>query len=46
MDAFAQTLDLPVRKVKFTFDGDQVKPSSSPQDLDMESDDVIDARIV
>lgn len=44
MNAFAEELSVPIAKLKFVFDGEQVEPSNTPQDLDMESDDVMDAQ--
>ena len=46
MTAFASTLDVPLYKVKFSFDGDDIQPSQTANDLDIENDDVIDARII
>ena len=42
---YAAELGLNMEAVRFTFDGEQVNPSKSPDDLDMEDDDIIDARI-
>ena len=46
MTAFAAALDVPISKVKFAFDGDDISPSQTAEDLDMENDDVIDARVL
>ena len=46
MTAFASALEVPLSKLRFTFDGDLVKPNQTAQELDMENDDVIDARAV
>lgn len=43
MTAFAEALELPLSKLRFTFDGDPVAPHQTAEDLDMENDDVIDA---
>lgn len=46
MTAFATALDVPISKVKFTFDGDDISPSQTAEDLDLENDYVIDARVL
>ena len=46
MTAFAAALEVPVKKIKFTFDGDPISPESTPSDLDLENDDIIDARLI
>ena len=46
MTAFAAALDVPLSKLRFTFDGDLVDPNQTAQDLDMENDDVIDAAAI
>lgn len=46
MTAFAAALELPVNKIKFSFDGDPVLPDQTPIDLDMDNDDIIDARLL
>lgn len=46
MTAFASALDVPLYKVKFSFDGDDIHPSQTANDVDIENDDVIDARIM
>ena len=46
MTAFAATLGMPVNMIKFTFDGDPISPDHTPNDLDMENSDIIDARLL
>ena len=46
MTAFAAALGIPTSKVKFTFDGDDISPSQTAEDLDLENDYVIDARVL
>lgn len=46
MTAFAAVLEVPVGQLQFTFDGDPVSPEQTPSDLDMDHDDIIDARLL
>lgn len=46
MTAFAAVLEVPVSQLQFTFDGDPVSPDQTPNDLDMDNDDIIDARLL
>ena len=46
MTAFAAALEVPVSQLQFTFDGESVSPDQTPSDLDMEHDDIIDARLL
>ena len=46
MTAFAAVLEVPVSRLKFTFDGDPVSAGQTPCDLEMEDDDIIDARLL
>ena len=46
MTAFAAALEVPVSQLQFTFDGDRVSPDHTPTDLDMDHDDIIDARLL
>ena len=46
MTAFAAVLEVPVSQLQFTFDGDPVSPDKTPNDLDMDNDDIIDARLL
>ena len=45
MTAFASALGISITKLKFTFDGDPIKPTQTAEELDMENDDCIDVRI-
>ena len=45
MTAFAAALEVPVNTIKFTFDGDPISPDHTPYDLEMDNDDIIDARL-
>jgi len=42
-DAFCSRVNLPNKNVKFMFDGRVLDPRSTPETLDMEDDDLIDA---
>ena len=46
MTAFAAALDVPISKVKFSFDGEDISPSQTAEDLELENDYVIDARVL
>ena len=46
MEEFAAEFGVDLDQVKFTFDGELVKQHYSPQHLDIENDDVIDAVII
>ncbi|XP_077996180.1 NFATC2-interacting protein-like [Glandiceps talaboti] len=45
MDEYSKFLDIPRNKIAFVFDGDRISPTETPQDLDMESEDVIDVLV-
>nr|XP_026483655.1 uncharacterized protein LOC113391792 [Vanessa tameamea] len=42
----AEHLELPLRKLKFEFDGDSITGSETLRDLDMEGDECIDVKII
>ena len=46
MTAFAAALEVPVSQLQFTFDGDSISPDQTPSGLDMDHDDIIDARLL
>lgn len=46
MTAFAKELGVSITKLKFSFDGDLISPTQTAEDLDMENDDCIDARVI
>ena len=46
MKAFAAELGVSVSKIAFSFDGEVIRSRQSADDLEMESDDVIDARVL
>lgn len=46
MTAFAAALDVPVNRLQFTFDGDPISPKQTPNDLEMDHDDIVDARLL
>ena len=46
MTAFAAALDVPVNRLQFTFDGDPISPQQTPNDLEMDHDDIVDARLL
>jgi hypothetical protein len=41
---FAKEMSVTYTKIKFYFDGDKINPKQTPEDLQMEEDDVIDAK--
>jgi hypothetical protein len=41
----AECLDVPVEKLKFSFDGESLNPNETPLDLDMEGGECIDVYI-
>nr|XP_006824332.1 PREDICTED: NFATC2-interacting protein-like [Saccoglossus kowalevskii] len=45
MDDYAKLIDTPRNNITFYFDGDKITPNQTPADIDIESDDVIDAVI-
>ncbi|XP_070573406.1 NFATC2-interacting protein-like [Ptychodera flava] len=45
MEEYSSWKQIPRNKVTFFFDGDKLSPQNTPQDLDMETDDVIDVMI-
>ncbi|XP_070573380.1 NFATC2-interacting protein-like [Ptychodera flava] len=45
MEEYSSWKQIPRNKVTFFFDGDKLFPQNTPQDLDMETDDVIDVMI-
>jgi len=45
MAAYCEFRKLPRSRLKFSFDGDELKGGETPEQLDMENEDVIDVRI-
>ena len=45
MDKFAESLNIPINKILFQFDGDTVKVSDTAEMLGLEDEDTIDARV-
>ena len=45
MAAYCEFRKLPRSRLKFFFDGDELKGSETPEQLDMENEDVIDVRV-
>lgn len=45
MTAFAADLNVPISKLKFSFDGETISPTQTAQDLEMENDDCIDVTV-
>lgn len=45
MVAYCEFRKLPRSRLKFSFDGDELKGGETPEQLDMENEDVIDVRI-
>lgn len=45
MEAYCEFRKLPRSRLKFLFDGDELKGSETPEQLDMESEDVIDVKV-
>ena len=46
LTAFPSAVDVARERVKFVFDGDSVEPTSTAEELGLEDDDVIDARVI
>ncbi len=46
LNGFLSKASLSASKVKFLFDGQVISPSTTPEDLDMEDGDLIDAVVV
>ncbi|XP_063963536.1 uncharacterized protein LOC129254995 [Lytechinus pictus] len=44
--AFAEVHEKPVHQLQFSFDGDDVSPTATPQDLDMSEENVIDVVVL
>ena len=42
----AESLELPIEKLKFTFDGETINTSDTPSDLDLEGGECIDLHIL
>jgi len=42
---FAEVYGVPISEIKFLFDGEVVKDSDTPVTLDMEQDNMIDAKV-
>ena len=42
---FAEVYGVPINEIKFLFDGEVVKDSDTPTTLDMEQDNMIDAKV-
>lgn len=45
MRAYCKFRKLPHSRFKFLFDGDEIRGTDTPVDLEMEDDDVIDVRV-
>lgn len=45
MAAYCEFRKLPRSRLEFSFDGDELKGGETPEQLDMENEDVIDVRI-
>ena len=45
MDLFAAKLGVPVDRIKFSFDGDPVNAKQTADDLGLEDEDALDARV-
>ena len=45
MDLFASKLGVPVDQIKFSFDGDPVNAKQTADDLGLDDEDAIDARV-
>ena len=45
MDLFASKLGVPVDRIKFSFDGDPVNAKQTADDLGLDDEDAIDARV-
>ena len=37
---------MPISKLRFSFDGETLRPSQTPEDLDMENDDCIEVTLL
>lgn len=46
MHAFASELGLSMSQLKFSFDGEAIRPTQTTQDLEMENDDCIDVTMI
>jgi hypothetical protein len=42
MTKYAEQCEIGIEKLKFSFDGDTINPSDTPEDLDLEGDEMID----
>ena len=42
MEAYAERQGRTIQELRFTFEGNRLDPTQTPEDLDMEADDVID----
>ena len=45
MAAYCEFRKLPRSRLKFSFDGEELKGSETPEQLDLENEDVIDVRV-
>lgn len=45
MTAYCEYRKLPRSRIKFLFDGEDLKGGETPEQLDMEHEDVIDVRV-
>lgn len=45
MEGFCKAKNYAMNKVKFTFDGTVIHPNQTPEDLDLDDEDVIDCVI-
>ena len=46
LTAFSSAMEVARERVKFVFDGDAVEPTSTAEELGLEDDDLIDARVM
>lgn len=42
-EAYCQKLSIPTQSIRFLFDGSRINPEDSPESLNMEDNDVVDA---
>lgn len=45
MQQYADFRELPLAKIKFLFDGEVITANQTPDDLEMDEDNVIDVRL-
>ena len=46
LTAFSSAMEVARERVKFVFDRDAVEPTTTAEELGLEDDDVIDARVI